>query len=58
MKKDNTEYLGDGLYAKYDGYQFCLMANDHNNPTDTVYLDPKTLDSFIEFVEKVTNKLS
>jgi hypothetical protein len=32
-------YLGDGLYALYDGYQIVLRANDVNNPEDTVYLD-------------------
>ena len=41
MEMEMTEwtYLNDGLYAKYDGYQIVLRANDVNNPEDTVYLD-------------------
>jgi hypothetical protein len=44
-------YLGDGLYASFDGYQFCLRTprgdGDHK-----VYLDVPTLNTFIEFVKQ------
>lgn len=33
-------YLGDGLYAEYDGYQIALFASDGYRRTDTVYLEP------------------
>ncbi|HLD91483.1 MAG TPA: hypothetical protein VI911_10845 [Patescibacteria group bacterium] len=46
-------YLGDGLYAVYDGFQFELRANDAHNPTDTVYLDPKVLQAFIAFTKNI-----
>lgn len=46
----NPTYLGDGLYASFDGYQICLMANSHTHPTDKVYLDPGTLESFERYV--------
>ena len=35
-------YLGDGVYAEYDGYQLKLCANSATNPTDTIYLDAHT----------------
>ena len=48
----NEIYLGDGLYASYDGYQICLRAprggHDHY-----VYLDALTLAAFEVFVKKV-----
>jgi len=50
---ENVEYLGDGLYASYDGYQICLMANSHINPTDRVYLDPAVYSSLQKYVSRV-----
>lgn len=48
-----TTYLGDGLYASFDGYQIALKANDPNNPTDTVYLDEKVTEAFVKFLDKI-----
>jgi hypothetical protein len=47
------EYLGDGLYVKYDGIQFCLMANHHEYPSDKVYLEDKVLENFFEYINKI-----
>ena len=49
-------YLGDGLYATYDGYQICLMANSHTSPTDMVYLDPHVYASLLRFVEQFNSE--
>ncbi len=46
------EYLGDGLYASFDGYQVKLMANSATMPTDVVYLDPHTLAAFQRFISR------
>lgn len=45
-------YLGDGLYASYDGLQVCLMANgiDHD-ATDKVYLEEQVLNNFKEWIK-------
>ncbi len=44
-------YLGDGLYASFDGFQVCLRAprlgGDHK-----VYLEPTVLRDFIRYVVK------
>lgn len=45
MSKFRT-YLGDGLYADFDGFQIALSAENGICATDTVYLDPSTLASF------------
>ena len=49
------DYLGDGLYVDYDGYQICLAANDKvsGNPTDIVYLDPDVIAAFIRYLERM-----
>ena len=51
-----AQYLGDGLYASYDGYQIKLMANDHKHPSDTVYLDPVVYAALLRFVESINQQ--
>lgn len=46
------EYLGDGLYVVWDGWQLELRANDIENPTDRVYLDPSTLSNFLFYLKE------
>ena len=45
----NPEYLGDGLYVAFDGYRIKIMANSHEDPTDTVYLGSNEMEALIEF---------
>jgi hypothetical protein len=49
------EYLGDGLYADFDGYQIWLAANDRVNgrPTDKVALNPDVVQSFKRYIIKL-----
>jgi hypothetical protein len=47
------QYLGDGVYVKYDGYGMWLHANSHDDPTDRIYLEPQVFDSMNRFVEKI-----
>ena len=53
-----NEYLGDGLYARYDGYQICLMANSPTEPTDMVYLDPSVYANLQKFVNRIAAEQS
>ena len=46
-------YLGDGLYAVFDGYQIELYASNGIQKTNRVYLDPSVCDSFLSFVEAI-----
>ena len=48
-----NEYLGDGVYAQYDGCGIWLLANDHKHPTDRVYLEPEVLAALNRFLERV-----
>lgn len=47
------EYLGDGVYAIFDGYGIWLHANDHKNPTDKIYLEPEVIEHLIRFDKEV-----
>jgi hypothetical protein len=42
MTNPRPDYLGDGVYAEFDGYHIVLKANDHRFPTDTIAIDPHT----------------
>lgn len=44
-------YLGDGVYASFDGYQIWLAANDHRNKV--IALEPAVMESLIEYSKKV-----
>jgi hypothetical protein len=45
---EREEYLGDGLYASFDGYQIRLrgFGVDHE-----VFLDQTTLQAFLGFID-------
>lgn len=45
------EYLGDGLYVSFDGWQFCLRA-PRENGDHVVYLEPYVMEQFNEYVQR------
>jgi len=47
--KEIFEYLGDGVYAKFNGHGIWLLANHHEHPTDKVYLEPSVLRALNRF---------
>ncbi len=47
-------YLGDGLYAQFDGYQIALTAENGVEVLESVYLDPYVYKAFTRFVEDKT----
>lgn len=51
--EDKDVYLGDGLYAAFDGYQIELYAYDGMYKTNQVYLDSGVLAAFLRYVESL-----
>jgi hypothetical protein len=52
-------YLGDGLYASFDGYQILLHANGHDfehGATDRVALEPGVVNTFLAYVKQLREK--
>jgi len=45
-------YLGDGLYAVWDGFSICLRA-PRSDGDHKVWLEPDVLMAFLAFVEGV-----
>ena len=52
MKAKDTIHLGDGAYLHYDGHGFELRANDHEHPTDRVYLDTYVMNELLNAVNR------
>lgn len=53
---EGTIYLGDGLYAAYDGVQIKLHAHDGFHETDTVYLETRVLEAFELWVKNLRER--
>ena len=56
MPEDRETYLGDGLYASFDGWQVKLRAprpGPRITNCDEVYLELTTLDALLQFTRSV-----
>ena len=53
MKDDKTEaYLGDGLYASYDGGTIMLHC-ERGNGKHFVCLEPEVVESFLTYIREI-----
>jgi len=44
-------YLGDGVYADFDGYALVLTTEDGVRETNRIVLEPHVYQSLVEFVD-------
>jgi hypothetical protein len=53
MTTDNQQdaYLGDGVYASFDGYQIWLAVNHHENRQ--VAIEPKVMRQLLAYASRV-----
>ena len=51
---EHQEYLGDGVYASFDGYLIWLAANHHENKV--VALEPYVFLNLCEYVKRLKEK--
>ena len=49
-------YLGDGLYASFDGLGIELTTENGIETTNTVYLEPEVYGALVMFRDRVTGK--
>jgi hypothetical protein len=47
-------YLGDGVYASFDGYQIWLAVNHHENKQ--IALEPGVMGALLRYAEQVWGK--
>ena len=55
----NEVYLGDSVYAEYDGYQIILTTRNGlpGDPSNIIYLEPGVYNSLIDFVKRINNNV-
>lgn len=51
----DREYLGDGVYVAYSGYDYQISVNDHRNPP-VVYMTDSEIDALVRFRERIKNR--
>jgi hypothetical protein len=51
--RTHQEYLGDGLYAEFDGYQIWLFTHDGYARKHEVALEPQVLTNFLAYIERL-----
>jgi hypothetical protein len=47
------DYLGDGIYCGFDGYQVWLWASNGTEETEPIALEPGTLIRLNQYAERV-----
>jgi hypothetical protein len=52
---ETETYLGDGVYASFDGYHIWLAVNHHTNKV--VALEPDVLKALNLYADRVMNNL-
>lgn len=50
IKKD---YMGDGVYANFDGFGIILTTENGAYATNTIYLEPQVMKALLGFAERV-----
>jgi heme exporter protein D len=50
------EYLGDGVYASFDGSQIWLAVNDHRNKV--VALEPMVMASLVRYSQRLSQAIT
>lgn len=49
-------YLGDGVYASFDGYHIWLAVNHHTNKV--VALEPEVFKSLVRYADDISKVIS
>ena len=58
---ERKTYLGDAVYASYDGYMIKLTTEDGagaDPTTNVIYLEPLTVSQFLDFLKKIQKEES
>ena len=51
----SRSYLGDGVYAAFDGYHCVLTTGTHVEAYNVIYLEPRVLVALDNFVKRIND---
>lgn len=52
----NKQYLGDSVYADFDGYAITLTTENGYGPSNTIVLEPSVLLALIDYKNWLSSK--
>jgi len=52
-KEENETYIGDGVYARFDGYQIWLRAPRGDSPDHEIALEQKVFYALVWYASEV-----
>ena len=55
-EKHTKVYLGDGVYASFDGYQIWLTTQRSGSRTDSIAMEPEVYAKLVEYVAKLKER--
>jgi len=53
MNNIRKEYLGDGAYIQYDGWNFILTTENGIQTTNEIVLNPEVAKSLLDYINKI-----
>jgi hypothetical protein len=53
---NEPQYLGDGVYAQWEGDMVKLTTEDGVSTTNTIYLEPQVYEALVRFVKNAENE--
>ena len=57
---ENYEYLGDGVYAFFDGFGVWLRTGHHltSKCDNEIYMEPRAINHLLKFIESASARLT
>ena len=52
------DYLGDSVYAEFDGYGITLTTDNGHGPSNTIYLEPNILEALNRFKARTRESIT
>lgn len=49
----NKDYMGDPVYADFDGFAIVLTTENGNGPSNIIVLEPEVLQAIIRFAQRM-----
>ena len=53
MSKKHKQYLGDAVYADWDGYHIIITTSDGVYDTNRILLDSQVMEKLIDYHERI-----
>jgi len=54
----NKTYIGDSVYAEYNGFEIILTTENGGAPSNRIVLEPAVYDSLVQWVKYVSGEKS